>query len=97
MREPKKSANLKELALPFAAKAAYAPSPRETGYNSPGGTHILLSEDFQQGRIRRERGDTLCKKKFWGLDTQDHGDVNCKRCLELARKLAEKFYPGGTA
>ena len=81
-------AHLSELALPFSADVAYAYSPREnTG--SRGGYHIVVQEAFKVGRIARQQGETLCKKKFWGLDGgRDGHEVSCRRCLELARRLS---------
>ena len=83
-------AKLGDLGLPFGADTAYAYSPRESG-NAGGAVHVYLLEPFTQGRIARDKGDTLCNREFWGLDRGKFGgEVTCRRCLELARRIAAR-------
>lgn len=68
-------------------KVAYAYSPKEgatDGFFSPGKDHFQLSGSLVKGRLRRNRGDALCKpaEKFWGLlETGDKQVVTCSICL----------------
>jgi hypothetical protein len=64
---------------------AYNPSDRG---NSAGGNHLVVSEAFVGGRLRREAGDALCKpaRKFWGLYEHAERKPTCKRCLEIAAR-----------
>lgn len=76
-------------ALPVKTHVSYAYSPREN-VGSGGSDHIVLEEDFTQGRLTRKAGDALCKssKKFWGLTALNDGKpANCLKCLEIAEKL----------
>lgn len=80
-----------QLSLPDSWDVGYAYSPREnTG--SGGGYHIIVGEDFKAGRIVRRKGDTLCKRQFWGLDGgRKKLGVTCKRCLQVANSVVK--YP----
>lgn len=72
---------------------AYAYSPRH-GAVSTGAEHLVLKQDLSAGRLKRKRGDALCKPadKFWGLEVFPDQENRtrqwlCKRCAELAEKL----------
>jgi hypothetical protein len=75
--------------LPFCAHIEHAYTPRETA-SYGGGDHIVVDEEVCIGRIRRDVGDALCKKRwrFWGLmpGGEDHAP-NCTRCIEIAGRF----------
>jgi hypothetical protein len=81
-----------EFELPIPVSLAYAYSPRErTG--SRGRHHIQTQEDFVLGRLKRKKGDALCRpaKKFWNLDTrrnEHESHVTCLHCLGIATVMA---------
>lgn len=73
--------------------------PRDTG-NSHGKRHLLVSEDYERGRLKRSKGDALCKpaSKFWQLDRQrepvkiaPHPETVCSRCRERAERHGLKM------
>lgn len=73
------------------AHIEHAYSVRETA-TFGGGDHIVLEEDLNLGRLKRSTRDPLCKTrdKFKCLDEIDEGDdrkPNCKRCLEIAKRI----------
>jgi len=60
--------------------------------SSHGKEHIVLEQDWSQGRIKRKIGDALCKTsaQFKGnlsLEPWEGSYVNCKACLEKAFKI----------
>lgn len=75
--------------LPFETYPAYAYNPHEHA-TSNGGMHIVTREDFKIRRLKRERGDALCKRArdFWGLDGREPGErlPTCKTCLDRAAR-----------
>ena len=74
--------------LPFPAHIEHAYTPRETG-SYGGRDHVVVEEEVRIGRIRRNRGDALCKTRwaFWGLNRggEDH-EPSCVRCIEIAER-----------
>lgn len=69
--------------------AAHAYTPNETPVHG-GGCHAVLLEDFRSGRIRRQKGDVLCRPshKFWGLHGVEKGRaVTCKGCKALLARF----------
>lgn len=66
---------------------AHAYTPNESATYG-GGEHLVLTCDWSWGRLKRAKGDALCKpaKKFWGLHDIDEAHKTCPRCLELARR-----------
>lgn len=77
---------------------SYAYSPRETA-NARGAYHIQVDGDFRLGRIKRSKGQTLCGKRFWGLDgsrsPKDFASAPCVRCDEIARRITEPILVHG--
>lgn len=80
-----------DLGLPDSWDVGYAYSPRERSGNT-GGYHLIVGGSFKAGRVQRVKGDALCGKWFYNLDTgrKAHG-VTCKRCLQLASSVTK--YP----
>ena len=76
--------------LPFEYKMLGA----ENVWNNHNGSnygcmHIVLTQDFLQGRIKRIAGETLCKTKgFLSIEPSSYSFVDCKSCLEKAVKLS---------
>lgn len=80
------------LPLPFETSVCHVISHREN-MGSRGRNHIQVLEDVSCGRLHRKKFDTLCKGigKFWGLkDVEDHQEVSCLRCLEIAQRILSK-------
>ena len=77
--------------LPFKWHAELMDNPTQnhTGTTN-GAVHIVLDEEFAEGRLVRIAGRALCGKdtpNLWCPCESDH--VSCKRCLELAQRIAE--------
>lgn len=78
--------SFEDLGLPDSWDVGYAYSPRER--SGGGGYHLIVGEDFKAGRVRREKGDALCGKRFYNLDPGRKGSgVSCRRCIELAGRV----------
>jgi hypothetical protein len=76
--------------LPFRwhTELAHGPAAAEER-----GRHIVLDEPIEIGRLRRGAGDALCRPRqlFWALASPlpaADGDVGCRRCVEIAGRLA---------
>lgn len=84
----------KSLNLPFKYTLGYkvvlsglSSSSWGDGARSNTVTHVVLDEDFKQGRLSRDKGDFLCKassSKMW--DHETGGRVTCSQCLKIARR-----------
>jgi hypothetical protein len=95
----------KTLALPFNWKPAQTVSYRAGrgmyDYNNRASKyHVLLMDDFKQGRIKRGKGDFLCNAKITDRSTHQAINMNemdieaskrhkvtCPKCLERIAKL----------
>lgn len=80
--------------LPFAWHIAHAYTPRETGAHG-GADHIVTEEPFKFGRIKREAGDTLSRKRqrFWGLSGPLKGGrlPTSLADIEMAEKIVDSL------
>lgn len=88
----------KSLKIPVRWRVAERIPPSSRSLNRRRTTHVLLLEDINERRFRRKRGEFLCKsritnKAHWTLNVVDIGadeskraKVECKKCLEIARK-----------
>jgi len=76
-------------ALPFGVEVAHAYAPRESATHG-GSDHVVLLRDLDLGRLRREKGDALCKpaKKFWGLVVASDRLPDCLACIERVEKIS---------
>lgn len=78
--------------LPFRWHPVGVSNPRN---NQRGGRyaedHIVLDEPVAVNRLHRGAGDALCKpaQQFHGNLWVDSDDPTCKRCLEIAERLAK--------
>lgn len=56
--------------------------------------HIVLDEDYEEGRLKRHKGDFLCKassSKMWNETiSNSRGRVTCKQCLSAAKRWNNK-------
>ena len=82
------------MKIPWHTEHAY--SVRETG-SFGGGDHIVIEKPLHLGRLKRKARDPLCKPrdKFKFLDIPDDEETrpNCKKCIEIAKRLDPSFYP----
>jgi 16S rRNA C967 or C1407 C5-methylase (RsmB/RsmF family) len=79
--------------LPFRWHIEHAYTPNETaGYG--GADHIIVDEPLRTGRLRREPGDALSRRrsKFWGLSS-----VEAERLPTALTdiRIAERLATGG--
>lgn len=76
--------------LPFQWRAVSMDNPTQNHTGTTNGAdHIVLDEAYSAGRIHRAAGQALCGADTANLFTpafENH--VTCKRCLELAERLA---------
>lgn len=72
----------------YRVEYAWRPRPSNHSY---GNDHLVTNEAIDVGRFRRAPGDALCKPrhKFWQLEPNYSTKATCKRCLQIAEKLAE--------
>ncbi|MFX4226346.1 MAG: hypothetical protein ACFHHU_00220 [Porticoccaceae bacterium] len=89
MSKADQSDNQKPFAPGLTVECAY--SPRQ-GPASGGKDHIVLLNAFSQGRLKRAKGDALCKPrgKFWGLsESSDPNSLKhvCSTCRDRAQQL----------
>lgn len=88
-------AYLRELLarLPFRWHIAHAYTPNESaGYG--GADHIIVEEPIHIGRLRREPGDALSRRRarFWGLSRVE-GDRLPTALADI--RIAERIVAGG--
>ena len=79
--------------LPFKWKIVGVDNPwnNHNGF-CYGADHIVLEEEIAIGRLKREKGDALCKKaaKFNGnlwVDPHSESVVTCKACLKKVLQI----------
>jgi hypothetical protein len=95
----------KALALPVRWKSVQTVSYRSGrgmyDYNNRASKyHVLLMDDFKQGRIKRGKGDFLCNAKVtdpsthqainmneMDIEASKRHKVTCPKCLERIEKL----------
>ena len=72
--------------ISWHVEGAYNPSDRGS---SAGGNHIVLDAPIHYGRLRRAKGDALCKpsSKFWGLTGPENREIDCHHCIRTALHL----------
>jgi len=72
----------------LTACVRYAYNPRQ-GARSRARYHAVLDRPLEAGRLRRAKGDALCRPraKFWGLAAGAESPVTCPDCLRLAGRF----------
>jgi hypothetical protein len=77
-----------QLPMPWQAVGCDNPTQNHTGRTN-GANHIVLGEAMASGRLCREPGDALCKKrsKFNGNLFAEADAPTCKQCLFIAEKI----------
>jgi hypothetical protein len=90
----RRAAYLRDLLarLPFRWHIEHAYTPNETaGYG--GADHIIVDEPLRTGRLRRESGDALSRRrsKFWGLSSVEADRLPTALAdIRIAERLAVK-------
>jgi hypothetical protein len=69
----------------LSAHPEYAYVPRQGAY-SYSHNHAVLDQPLTKGRLKRAKGDALCRVDFWGLYPSNDGPVSCPRCISLAER-----------
>jgi hypothetical protein len=84
-----------------AQKVSYRTGRGMYDYNNRSSKyHVLLLDDFKQGRIKRNKGDFLCNAKItdpnvhqvinmneMDADRSKRYKVTCQKCLEYAKRF----------